>query len=212
MESVDNIRTSLNEIDVLLDYASQNTETIFKYQLFNKVSIVLLSTKLEVFIEEFLEEHTLRALKGHTNKTISNQLKDRYLDRAVDLISKEKSRSKKNTLLTSLLTLYGNTEQSIDRIKNISPSTKFNYGKHGQTEIEELFKKHGLESFIVNEETQTCLRLMNSLIAIRNNVIHQEATPSLTHLTVDEHKKNILKFIQLIENDINSNKREYYNE
>ena len=120
MESIDNIRTSLNEIDVLLDYASQNTETIFKYQLFNKVSIVLLSTKLEVFIEEFLEEHTLRALKGHTNKTISNQLKDRYLDRAVDLISKEKSRSKKNTLLTSLLTLYGNTEQSIDRIKNIS--------------------------------------------------------------------------------------------
>ena len=90
MESIDNIRTSLNEIDVLLDYASQNTETIFKYQLFNKVSIVLLSTKLEVFIEEFLEEHTLRALKGHTNKTISNQLKDRYLDRAVDLISKEK--------------------------------------------------------------------------------------------------------------------------
>ncbi len=53
---------------------------------------------------------------------------------------------------------------------------------------------------------------MNSLIAIRNNVIHQDATPSLTHLTVDEHKKNILKFIQLIENDINSNKREYYNE
>lgn len=51
MESIDNIRTSLNEIDVLLDYASQNTETIFKYQLFNKVSIVLLSTKLEVFIE-----------------------------------------------------------------------------------------------------------------------------------------------------------------
>lgn len=30
---------------------------------------------------------------------------------------------------------------------------------------------------------------MNSLIAIRNNVIHQDATPSLTHLTVDEHQK-----------------------
>lgn len=98
MESIDNIRTSLNEIDVLLDYASQNTETIFKYQLFNKVSIVLLSTKLEVFIEEFLEEHTLRALKGHTNKTISNQLKDRYLDRAVDLISKKNLVAKKYSI------------------------------------------------------------------------------------------------------------------
>ena len=114
MESIDNIRISLSEIDVLLDYASQNIGTISKYQLFNKVSIVLLSTKLEVFIEEFLEEHTLRALKGHTNKTIPNQLKDRYFDRAVDLISKERSRNKKNTLLTSLLTLYGNNEQSID--------------------------------------------------------------------------------------------------
>lgn len=59
MESIDNIRISLSEIDVLLDYASQNIGTISKYQLFNKVSIVLLSTKFEVFIEEFLEEHTL---------------------------------------------------------------------------------------------------------------------------------------------------------
>lgn len=55
MESIDNIRISLSEIDVLLDYASQNIGTISKYQLFNKVSIVLLSTKLEVLLKNFLK-------------------------------------------------------------------------------------------------------------------------------------------------------------
>lgn len=85
-------------------------------------------------------------------------------------------------------------------------------GSTDRLKLKSYFKRHGLESFIINEETQKCLRLMNSLIAIRNNVIHQDATPSLTHLTVDEHQKNIQKFIQLIENDINSNKSVYYNE
>ena len=70
MDTIDHIRVSLSEIDILLDYASRNSANIHKYQLFNKVSIVLLSTKFEVFLEDFIDEHSTRMLNGHTNATL----------------------------------------------------------------------------------------------------------------------------------------------
>lgn len=58
MDSIDNFRNSLSEFDILIDYARRNISKVDKYQLFIKLSVVLLSTKLEVFIEDFVEEHS----------------------------------------------------------------------------------------------------------------------------------------------------------
>ena len=212
MDSIDNFKDKLSEIDILLGYAEKNIDSIAEYQLFNKVSIVLLSTKLEVFIEDFVEEHSLRMLEGHTNKTISDKLKELYFDTAIDLISGEKKRANKNLLFNSLMDLYHNDENTLLNVYRIRPSRKFSYGRHGQKEIEALFCKHGLGNFIKSEVAQECLAMMNSLVAIRNNVIHQDATPSLTHQTVSQHKENILRFVENIEADIEQNKAGYYNE
>lgn len=95
---------------------------------------------------------------------------------------------------------------------NIKPSTSFSYGKHGQSEIESLFERHGLGVFIKTRSSQDCLKVMNSLISIRNNVIHQDATPGTTHQTIIDHKNNILEFIAFLEADIELNKGIYYNE
>ena len=54
--------------------------------------------------------------------------------------------------------------------------------------------------------------MMNSLIAIRNNVIHQDTSPGIPHQTIIEHKNNILNFINLLEGEIEVNKNIYYNE
>ena len=37
MDTIDHIRVSLSEIDILLDYASRNSANIHKYQLFNNI-------------------------------------------------------------------------------------------------------------------------------------------------------------------------------
>lgn len=212
MECIDRIRSNINEVNVLIEYAKTNINDISKYQLFNKIAIVLLSTKLEVFIEDFIEEHIQRQLKNHTTKTFPQDLKEKYFDRGISLISEKKKRAEKEKLFASLLTLYSSEENRIDSIMNISPSNKFSYGKHGQKEIESLFCSHGLELLIKQKETQDCLNQINSLIAIRNNVIHQDATPSLTHNTIETHVKNILDFILLIEDNIAKNQKIYYNE
>ena len=123
MDTIDHIRVSLSEIDILLDYASRNTANIHKYQLFNKVSIVLLSTKFEVFLEEFIEEHSTRMLNGHTNATLPSKLKEAYFDRGIGLIVNEKKKSIKDALFNSLSILQQNRGDSITILQNIKPST-----------------------------------------------------------------------------------------
>lgn len=53
---------------------------------------------------------------------------------------------------------------------------------------------------------------INSLIEIRNNVIHQDSTPSMTHQTIDGYKMNLLEFAEALESHIEKNKELYYNE
>ncbi|MBQ9230707.1 MAG: hypothetical protein IJV44_02775 [Prevotella sp.] len=212
MDSIDHLRESMGEIDTILSYASHNTANIEKYQMFNKIAIVLLSTKFEVFIEEFIEEHSMKTIQGHTNATLPLTLKNAYIDTAVDKTANVKNRTEKNNYLQSLLKLMGSDGASISSIANIRPSIKFNYGKHGQKEIEAIFDRHGMGVFIKTAQPQTCLAMINSLIAIRNNVIHQDASPGLTHQTIKDHKDNVMSFVSLIESDVNANKLAYYNE
>lgn len=212
MESINHFKSSLGEIDILLTYAKENESDIPKYQLFNKAAIVLLSTKFEVFLEEFIDEHSLRILNGHTNMTLPKPLKDEYATRASELILSEKKTATRDKYLQALVALYNDSEHEIGHISLIRPSLKFNYGKHGQKEIERMYKCHGLKEFIESSTVKSMLMMINSLTAIRNNVVHQDSTPTITYQTVNSHKDNLLAFADALENEIESNKNKYYNE
>ena len=95
--------------------------------------------------------------------------------------------------------------------KKAKVGTKFSFGKHGQKEIESLFERHGLKAFITSAPIRNSLQMMNSLFSIRNNVIHEDASPSLTHQTIKAHKDNIMHFVDLLEIDITANHKAYYN-
>lgn len=211
MDSIDQIRNNIGEVDMLLDYASNNTGNIKQYQMFIKASVVLLSTKFEVFLEEFIDEHSRMVLAGHTNATISTELKNKYIDTAVDMVRETNNRTKKNQYLSMVSKLLTNSGESISTFSSIRPSTKFSFGKHGQKEIEALFERHGLKTFITSEPIRNSLQIMNSLFSIRNNVIHEDASPTLTHQTINDHKDNIMHFVDLLENDITVNHMAYYN-
>ena len=105
MDSIDQIRNNIVEVDMLLDYASNNTEDIKRYQMFIKASVVLLSTKFEVFLEEFIDEHSRLVLAGHTNATISTELKNKYNE----ILSAENNFNKtfkKNEIIYENITAY----------------------------------------------------------------------------------------------------------
>ena len=80
-------------------------------------------------------------------------------------------------------------------MRNFKVNAKFNYGKHGQKEIEKLLTTFGFSKFTKEESTISFMKKFNSLNAIRNNIIHEDATPSLTNKDVENHFKNISNFI-----------------
>lgn len=212
MESIQQFYDSLSDIDILLCYAKRNVSNVSKYQLFNKISIILLLTKFEVFIENFIDEHTERMLNGHTFETFPPQLKEYYIDVAVDLIKTKKKYKDKLHYITEINMLYEKSDQKLSVIKDIRPSSKFSYGKHGQNEIVSLFVKHGMQDFINKSSIVDLLNQINSCINIRNNIIHQDATPSLTHQDVVLYKNVIRSLVEQIESEITSYTNLYYNE
>lgn len=212
MESIRFFFDSLSDIDILIQHAKRNISSVSKYQLFNKIAIILLLTKFEVFVENFIEEHIERMLNGHTYETFPSQLKEFYIDTAADLIRTNNKYKNKLHYLNEINLLFGNSGDKLSKITDIRPSSKFNYGKHGQTEITNLFVKHGLQKFITDATIIDLLKQINSCVNIRNNIIHQDATPSLTHQDVDSYKKVIESFVKKLEVEIKANVNAYYNE
>jgi len=212
MESISRFDSSLLEIDVLLEYAKRNTNEVNRYQMFIKSSIVLLMTKFEVFIENFLDEHSERARRGHDSITYPQVLKYYLSNNAASQILETKKNNQKKKIIDELKVLFSDSPESLNAIKIIKPDVKFNYGKHGQREIERLFGINGLKSFIEQEKIQSLLEDINSCINIRNNIIHQDAAPSITHGDVARYKNSISMFKSELEKEIESNKSVYYNE
>lgn len=212
MNAIDDFYDKIKEVDILIEYSKHNQKDVIRYQLFNKIAEVLLTTKFECFIEAFFEEHAERMLRGHTPNTIPIVIKHNYIDHAANQIIGTNKRKMKDTALAGLMALFDKTQTNLVNAKSIQPPVKFNYGKHGQKEIETLFKIHGMETFIMCRESQAFLNQYNSCIAIRNNIIHQDASPTLSHQNVAEHKNIVIDFIAHLKREIEENKLLYYNE
>ena len=211
-DSITDFLDSLNEISILIAYAQRNEKDVQRYKLFNKSAVVLLLTKFENFIETFLEEHSYFVLEKHTKTTLSNQMKVQYIANAIEKASEYKDIKKQSKVIEKLQCLLGSEEAKLDELKDLRPRTAFNYGKHGSNEITKMFQLHALDDFVAKTEVIMILKGLDSLIAIRNNIIHQDATPSLTHNDIKQHKNKIIRFVELLQQEINSNSIKYYNQ
>ncbi len=71
---------------------------------------------------------------------------------------------------------------------------KFDYGTHGEKEIKRLFCLIGIEDIFIQAEASDDINSaridirgkINSMTHIRNNIIHEDATPSLTHVEIKD--------------------------
>jgi|SRR5690348_1656052 len=156
-----------------------------------KSSVLLLMTKVESFLESILEEcrYFLEQCDLKTS-VLPNEMIVAILQSTFDdsLIAKVRS---------------GNI-QALERLKHLSPflsgsrsvnlpiEIKFSYGRHGENEVRKIFKKMGvadifhsvglLESAKAsdNDFSSVITADINSLTAIRNNIIHSDASPAFT--------------------------------
>ena len=211
-DSIKDFTDSLDEIDLLIMYAKRNEKCIPKYRLFNKSAVILLLTKFENFIETFLEEHSYYVLEKHTSFTLPDKMKVQYIVNAIEKATGFPDNAKKAKVIEKLKCLSSEKDTKLDVLKDYRPRTTFNYGKHGSKEIAKMFQIHALDDFIANSEVVMILQGLDSLIAIRNNIIHQDATPSLTHNDIEQHKNKILRFVELLQQEVDTNSPKYYNQ
>lgn len=198
--AVQDFEEAVEEISLLLNYAKRNAKDIMRYSTFNKTAIILLCTKFETFLENFLEEYCFIHLKASTNKNLNKFIYDHLVDDLINDLNINKSRpDKRNETLEKVANLCGILEYS--EVESFSSKPKFSYGKHGQNEIERLLRRFGFNDFLKKEDTSNFFRRFNSLNFVRNNIIHEDATPSLTHQDVEKYLLDIQVFIRDLSED-----------
>lgn len=215
IESVNDFKGNLVEVDILVKYSQANIRVLDKYKLFNKTAIILLCTYFEVFVEAFISEHVDVMKACFKSDNLPQYMKDNYIDDTFKALKEVAYPSKKQKPLKALFRLHDSIPSDMGLINDLTLDMKYSFGKHGQDDTERLFKKFGFERFVVSPAFQTSFKKINSAICIRNNIIHEGSTPSLTHNDIMTYKNSFLLFANGLEQYVLSNQialygKEYY--
>ena len=184
---------TLKEVDMLIALAkAQDKELV--YPVINKCSILLLIAKFESFIESIADEYILLFNNGSPNtNNISDRMKLNHTLCALNNIADLKQEHKLSEAI-EIFKKISHLWHNDGIFKEINIETGFSFGKHGQNEIKKIFRNIDCEDVLAdivvldrNEnmlESTTTIDIfgeIDSLVNIRNNIIHEDATPNLTH-------------------------------
>lgn len=194
IEAVDEFEEACTEVHLLIEYSKRNNKNFKKYATFNKAAIVLLCAKFEAFLENFLEEYAFYHLNNSSNRSLDRCLYDHLVDCILNNIEFYKSKpDKRKEGVAKLEALCGPNE--IRPINSFHFDPKLKFGKHGQGEVERLLRVFGFSEYVIQENVKSFFITFNSLNSIRNNIIHEDATPSLTHQNVQSYLDSVKLFI-----------------
>lgn len=214
LESYKNFTNALEEVSLLTKFAGDSEQNPDKYAALNKSSLLLLTAKFEVFVEdvvrEYIDEINSMSL---ANLLISEQLKIKHsitrLKEIVDVIENPKKVEKKIDVFKELAMLWTDQEVIFDAL-NIP--NKFNYGKHGSKEMQKLFSNIEIEdifetivlysdsedSLLEDEQPIDFKAIFNNITNLRNVITHQDETPNMTHKQIEGYVKCLHNFSNVL--------------
>lgn len=191
---------AIDEIQLLMRYSRRNQRSTNKYALFNKAAIVLLCGKFESFIESFLKDYAYEFKRMCSNKSLIQPIQDHIVDNLLDAIYKyQRDVSKRRPYVEALARLCGDAE--VAELDSYPIKAQFKVGRHGEKELKRLLTSFGFEKFLCKQSVVDALKKMNSLYAIRNNILHEDATPGLTHSDVDDYLSHVCQFVAELQTD-----------
>jgi hypothetical protein len=213
---------ALHEVDILLKVAEGHQKKPLEYATFNKACLLFLVAKLEVFLEEVVSEYAFRIeqlkLPSERFPDIIKLHCSKYLIDEQFLTALDKSRTSSIERLKEISLLWHSGHQ----INSVKIDNSFDYGKHGQNAILKLFSRIGIENIFeicpiyeteesLTDEPETTQMIdivadINSMTGIRNNILHSDATPNLTHFQILEYRKHLVlfadKLVQVLEDSL----------
>ncbi|WP_085537442.1 DUF6043 family protein [Massilibacteroides vaginae] len=151
--------------------------------------------------ENFLDECAYGLISKTTNHTLCEELFEHIVDDIIGRLETTKNnKSKRRQHINKLIDLCSTNESaSLERYRD-HVNSKLKIGKHGQQEIERLLTKFGFGSVLESPTMSEFFQRFNSLNNIRNNIVPEDATPSLTHTDVQNYLSVIDGFVQEIQN------------
>lgn len=212
--------STLEEVAVLLDAADSHEENEIEYAAFNKSALLLLTGKFENFAESIAEDYIACINNLQPCCTlIPHNLRLQHTFKMLADLETYKKKNKQAEAIDAFLEL-GSLWVSDRNFTNLNVDCKFSYGKHGESELKKLFSKIGIDNLFEEVQVFKCQETFfgndnsrirvdfkgtfNSITGMRNNILHQNASPSLTTPMVRNFKEEFQLFAQELETHLNN--------
>jgi hypothetical protein len=221
-DALDDYQASLCEVDILCDAAEANQAAAAKYATFNKAALLLIAGKFESFVEAIISEFIYQLNQGKLpSQKIPPSIRLQHTFTLLKDFDKIVNAKHKYPEAEELFAQLGRLWASHESCTYLEITAKFSYGKHGEAELVKLFEKIGVddifESVKLTENVDSVSEDMpvvktidfrgkfNSVCAMRNNILHEDATPDLNSEGVREYTRLFKEFAIRLDSYLASN-------
>ncbi|MBC8217767.1 MAG: hypothetical protein H8E73_04825 [Planctomycetes bacterium] len=212
IEAADDFRQNLLEVDILLQEAGTSGDNKSKLAVMNKSAVLLLMGKFEAFLESVVADYVYKVEGiGATASQLPDYL---LLQHSIETVKFLEEKVNKGSLKEAKLLLkdLGCLWTEVASCDSLKIDCAFDYGKHGEGAIGKLFKRIGFDELFnrvqIHDDSGDYLGqepaivdvagAVNSLTHIRNNILHEDKSPSLTTTWVRQHCKLLARFADAI--------------
>lgn len=221
-EATTDFASALLEVDLLVQAAASSGDEPDTENALNKAAILLLTAKMEAFIEQIIEEFCyrlseLRLACERLPTTVRVHASRRLLNSDIMAALERSNEGKIIPCMEALTLLWRNgctpTELMVD--------CSFTYGKHGEKEIRRLFQRIGVADVFASckiaddretlddagqELSYAITSDVNALTGYRNYIIHNDGTPSVTHVQIDRYRNRLFAFARRVDEHLSQMK------
>ena len=206
--SIEDFNKSLSEVQIILRRAGKNQKNSKEYDICIKSALLFLVAKFEAFLENLVSDYVqIIEKKGLCPADLPDVLKLQYADKLIDDKFVSELRNHKPGALRTI-TLLSKFCVGHEAVNSIDIDKSFDYGKHGQKAINNLFSRIGIEDIIstctiyemretITGHTRVNINIaadINALTNHRNKILHTDSTPSVTHQQISTYQKHLIKF------------------
>ena len=208
-EATKDFKSSQKNIKILLRYALKEDRkgNESNRNLFLKLSLVLLVTRFQVFVESILKEFDYKLKQ--TGKPLSkmpcfyrlNSFK--LVLNQVPIIHKEVenptnyNRNKILTIQTKIATYQQIIKDDAIIDNQVAFLTKFPMGKNGLNELVDLFKQ--LEGINIFETASFDSNKINEILRRRHDIIHEDKNQQITEITIEGYYNYLQQVVEHID-------------
>ncbi|HVM51275.1 MAG TPA: HEPN domain-containing protein [Candidatus Acidoferrum sp.] len=209
-EALAGFTDSLAEVDILCEAADAASSDRQKSSTFNKAALLLIAGKFESFAESIVEEFVFKLNECRLPcDRIPTGLRLQHTFGALSQLERLRqpgNQEEAAQLFRRLGTLWATTE----RFDDLALHAKLAFGRHGEGELIKLFEKLGIPDIFdvvqLAERVETLSSdapveamidfrgIFNSVTAMRNNILHEDASPNLSSSQIKGQRRFFEQF------------------